>query len=150
MSVEVADVADALVAFLEGETFSAPYAQIRPERLYDPDFKIDQLSSLKVSVIGVDVEGDVVDRDDDQEDVSVAVCVQKYTNKSRPDMDALQKLACEVRRRCLRASFANLGVYAVKAVFDPLYHVGKYRQDGVFWSGILVTFRLMNEAEEED
>src|SRR5262249_26311576 len=120
------------------------YPSIDPERLYDPEFKPDQLAKLKVSVMGVDYAQDLgdSDRDNDDEEFTVAVTIQKHTDRSKREMDDLCRLAKAVFRRCFRAVLTTTDgsrVVATGARFDPLYSVDMLRDQSTFWSGILVT-----------
>lgn len=149
---EIVDLADALVTWIEQGVYSDPYAELSPERIYDPDFTPDQLRRLNVSVIPDGWSDEVVDREDAEGEYRLWVVIQKQTGRGTVDLDKLVRLVEEVSKRCLRSSLTitvagNPQTAQATAVECPdLYDITKLREHGVFFAFLTVRYRLVREV----
>jgi hypothetical protein len=101
VAAEILAIADAVVAALNGHTFSAPYnAPLGAVRAYVPVYELEDLAALKVTVVPRGVSGElaVIARDRRRQmGYQVDVAAQKRVEGMNPaDIDALVLLGEEV------------------------------------------------------
>ncbi|HUU08908.1 MAG TPA: hypothetical protein VM431_00030, partial [Phycisphaerae bacterium] len=70
----ITDIADAVVAELNGHTFSRPFTAAR---FYRPVFDLAEMSALHVSVVPKGLAIERLDRSRNQHDVQVDIAVQQ-------------------------------------------------------------------------
>jgi len=136
----IIDIADAVVAQLNGTTFSQP---VTAERHYQPNFELSEMSELKVSVVPRSLASKSLDRNRDSFDYLIDIAVQQKTDMSRPALDALMALVEEIAdlfRTQPLAGFPSARCTEVKN--EPVYaleHLDELRQ---FTSVVTLTFRV--------
>ena len=139
MSV-IIDIADAVVAQLNGATLSQPLIAVRH---YQPKFELSEMTELKVSVVPRSLASKTLDRNRDSFEYQIDVAVQQKTDMSQASLDGLMNLVEEIadhlrqtaltqypQSRC--TEFENAPVYA-------LDHLDELRQ---FTSVLTVTYRV--------
>ena len=138
----IADIADALVAALNGHTFSQPFTAARA---YSPVFDLKDMAALHVSVVPKGLAVERADRTRNQCDYSIDVAVQKkFQTGDAAELDPLMALVEEIAdffrlRRlapypdALWVRTENVPVYAVE-------HMDEFRQ---FTSVLTLTFRVV-------
>ena len=137
------DIADAVVAELASGSFSQAIA---PQRMVLPEFGLEDLAELRVTVVPKAVEITGSTRSVSQYDVQVDVGVQKKLGK---DLDAEVPALCELvdeiaaflKRRALAAT-----PYAawVRSANEPIYAADHLAEQRVFTSVLTVTYRAMS------
>ena len=138
----ITDIADAVVAELNGHTFSQPLAAVRH---YRPLFDLAQMQDLHVTVVPKALAVERLDRTSHQEDYEIDVAVQRKVDAvDNTTLDPLTALVQEVadflRGRRLAALPAALCV-AVRN--EPIYapeHLDELRQ---FTSVLTFTYRVV-------
>jgi len=135
----ILDIADSVVAQLNGTTFSQP---VTAERHYQPKFELSEMTDLKVSVVPRSLASKTLDRNRDSFDYQIDVAVQQKTDMSQASLDALMTLVEEIAdhfRTQPLASYPNARCTEVKN--EPVYaleHLDELRQ---FTSVVTLTFR---------
>lgn len=136
----IIDIADAVVAQLNGGSFSQPLAA---ERHYQPKFELPQMTALHVSVVPRGLASKTLDRSRDTFDYQIDVAVQQKTDMSGASLDGLMNLVEELAdhfRTQPLASYPNARCTEVKN--EPVYsqqHLEELRQ---FTSLITLTFKV--------
>lgn len=138
----ITDIADALVAELNGATFSQPVAA---ERHYLPRFDLPEMQTLHVTVVPQGVVLASGDRARGQGDYSLDVAVQqKITTGNNAELDALTNLVEEiadcVRGRRLAAYPDAAWLKTEQTVLSAPEHLAELRQ---FTSVLTVTYRVL-------
>jgi hypothetical protein len=137
----VLQVADSVVAQLNGADFEHEFIA---ERLYVPNFDLEDMKELRVSVVPRDVELLPHDRNHNKYHCRVDVAVQKKFSKGTneeidPLVDLVEKIADEFRLKRL-ASFQ--AARCVKAEHAVLYSSEHWEQLRQFTSLLTLTFEL--------
>ncbi len=106
----ITDIADAVVAELNGATFSQPVSAVRQ---YLPKFDLPEMQTLHVTVVPKAVVLATSDRARGQGDYSIDVAVQKkFETGDNAELDALPAIRSRIGRRsscsCTRRPW-NLG-----------------------------------------
>jgi hypothetical protein len=136
----ILDIADSVVAQLNGGSFSQP---LTAERHYQPKFELSEMTDLKVSVVPRSLASKTLDRNRDTFDYLIDVAVQQKTDMSQAALDALMTLVEEIAdhfRTQPLASYPNARCTEVKN--EPVYsleHLDEFRQ---FTSVITLTYRV--------
>jgi hypothetical protein len=138
----ITDIADAVVAELNSQTFSQPFTAVR---YYRPVFDLGEMQTLHVSVVPKGVVIERADRSRNQEDYAIDVAVQKkFQSGDNAELDALMTLVQEIadffRMRRL-ASYPD--AIWVRTDNVPVYapeHLEEFRQ---FTSVLTLTFRVV-------
>jgi len=136
----ILDIADSVVAQLNGTTFSQP---VTAERHYQPKFELSEMTDLKVSVVPRSLASKTLDRNRDSFDYQIDVAVQQKTDMSQASLDALMTLVEEIAdhfRTQPLASYPNARCTEVKnELVYSLEHLDEFRQ---FTSVITLTYRV--------
>ena len=138
----ITDIADAVVAELNGGTFSQTFTA---KRYYRPVFDLAEMATLHVSVVPRGVTIERADRSRNQHDVQIDVAVQKkFSTGDAAELDPLMALVEEVADffRMRRLSTYPDAVW-VKTENVPVYaqeHMEEFRQ---FTSVLTLTFRVV-------
>ncbi len=136
----IADIAEAIVAALNGHTFSQPFTAARA---YRPAFDLKDMTDLHVTVVPKGVELTTAGRGLAQSDVQVDIGVQKKLAASdNAEIDALMGLVQEIAE-FIRATGRFGDAAWVKTENTPIYsqeHLGELRQ---FTSVLTLTLRVM-------
>jgi len=136
------DIADAVVAELASGSFSQP---ISPQRLVLPEFDLEALADLRVTVVPKAVEIIAASRVASQHDVQIDIGIQKKLGK---DLDAevpvlcglVDEIAAFLKRRPLQATPHAVWV---RSVNEPIYAPEHLAEQRVFTSVLTVTYRAM-------
>lgn len=135
----ILDIADAVVAALNGGTFSQPVAA---ERHYQPKFELSEMTDLKVSVVPRGLLSKTLDRGRDSFDYQIDLAVQQKTDMTPAALDALMGLVEEIADRFRRQPLSGTDARCVEVENDPVYspeHLESLRQ---FTSVLTLTFRV--------
>lgn len=138
----ILDIADAVVAELNGHTFSQA---LTARRFYRPLFDLKDMAALHVSVVPKGVTIERADRSRNQEDYQVDVAVQKkFSTGDAAELDPLMALVQEIADFFrLRRLAAYPGATWLKTENAPVYapeHIDEYRQ---FTSVLTLAFRVV-------
>lgn len=143
----ITDIADAIVTTLNGATFTAPYASITAVRLYQPEYDLEEMDSLKVSVVGrsqlVRVEG----RGSNIWLPAVDIGIQKRpTTLSRTLLDELMQLVQDIADHLLGLPQRRLPAYqaaqCVEIRNEPIYAADHLAEKGMFTSVLTSVWRV--------
>jgi hypothetical protein len=133
-------IADAVVAELNGTTFSQP---LTAERHYQPVFELSEMTELKVSVVPRSVASKALDRNRDSFDYLIDVAVQHKTEPTQGNLDALMELVEEIADHFRTQPLAGYPeAHCIEVTNEPIYameHLDEFRQ---FTSVITLTYRV--------
>lgn len=135
----VLDVADAVVASLNGASFSQA---LTAERAYQPTFDLQEMQSLHVSVVPRSVAIDAASRSGVFLDCTIDVGVQKKINAGTEELDGLMRLVQEIVDHLRFRSLDSVAGKWLRIANDPVFapeHLDQMRQ---FTSVISVTYRV--------
>jgi len=138
----VIDIADAVVAELSIGAFSQ---SIEPQRMVLPEFGLEDLADLRVTVVPKAVEISGSTRSVSQYDVQIDIGVQKKLGK---DLDAevaeLCGLVDEIADFLKLRSLADAPYAAwVRSANEPVYAPEHLAEQRVFTSILTITYRAM-------
>jgi len=142
MANRLVEVADAVKDLINTGTFSPV---VVATRLYAPDFTLEDLANLKVSVIPRSMETTIQTREKARDDAFIDVGIQDKVTDNLADINPLMNLVDDIDlflrdriRRKLGAP-ANAGWIATTRTAYDLDHLEKLR---VFTSILSLTYRL--------
>jgi hypothetical protein len=136
----ILDIADAVVAELNHTAFSRP---LSAERHYVPQFTIEEMDTIRVSVVPSGLSSTALDRSRDVFEYTINVAVQQKVMPPNPAFDALMGLVEEIAdhfRAAALASFPNARCTEVKN--DPVYAPDHLTELGQFTSVLTLTFKV--------
>ena len=141
MPSELIQLVDAVVAALNGGTFSMPFTA---ERHYQPLFDLAEMKDLHVSVVPRGIGVEQIARDKGAFDYRVDVAVQKkFAKGDAAELDPLVALAEEIAESFRGKRLPGMpGAAWVKTEHSPVYaqeHMQELRQ---FTSVMTLTFRI--------
>ena len=137
-------IADAVVAFLAGGEFSRP---ITPERAYLPEFGLQELKGLHVTVMPRSLPQEQrLDRSGVMHTHEVDVAVQQRVNRSNPAeidalMDLLEAIHDYLRDQALTFGDDRRAEYA-GAIREPLYSAAHLREFQCFTGVITISYEV--------
>jgi hypothetical protein len=136
------DIADAVVAELASGSFSQAIA---PQRMVLPEFGLEDLADLRVTVVPKAVEISGSTRSVSQYEVQIDIGVQKKLGKNLDaDVPALCELVDEIAAFLKRRSLAAAPYAAwVRSANEPIYAADHLAEQRVFTSVLTVTYRAM-------
>lgn len=128
MPAAIVQLADAVVADLNAATFSQPFTA---QRSYLPRWKLEELATIRVTVVPKDDVGERASRAQWQEDYQLDVAIQQRLGANETaQMDALvllgQELADYFKSRNPVGDLATLVAVAFAPLFDP-DHLEKHK-----------------------
>ena len=128
MPAAIVQLADAVVADLNAATFSQPFTA---QRSYLPRWKLEELATIRVTVVPKDDVGERASRAQWQEDYQLDVAIQQRLGANETaQMDALvllgQELADYFKSRNPAGDLATLVAVAFAPLFDP-EHLEKHK-----------------------
>lgn len=136
----IPDIAEAVVAALNGHTFSQPFTA---QRAFRPVFDLAEMKDLHVTVVPKGVELFTAGRGLAQSDVQIDIGIQKkLAAGDNAEIDALMGLVQEVAE-FVRATGRFGDAAWIKTENTPIYsqeHLGELRQ---FTSVLTLTLRVM-------
>lgn len=140
MAAVVVDIAEAIVAQLNGGTFSQPFTAVRK---YAPVFDLAEMDTLHVTVVPHADTETRFDRDTFQEDYSIDIGVQKRVDMTEAALDAMVLLTQEIKDFLRTTPLAGCpAARFLRIEHDPLFsrkHLTELRQ---FTSVPVVTYRV--------
>ena len=138
----ITQVAEAVLAELNGATFSQPFTAVRS---YLPRSDLAELKTLKVTVVPSGLTVVTASRGQSQQDVALDVAVQqKLSGENNADLDPLLALAEEIAahfRGKRLTTFAD--AMWVKTEFKAIYAPDHIDQLRTFTSVVTLTFRVI-------
>jgi len=128
MPAAIVQLADAVVADLNAATFSQSFTA---QRSYLPRWKLEELATIRVTVVPKDDVGERASRAQWQEDYQLDVAIQQRLGANETaQMDALvllgQELADYFKSRNPAGDLATLVAVAFAPLFDP-DHLEKHK-----------------------
>jgi hypothetical protein len=140
MGALVIDIAEAVVAELSSATFSLPIA---PERHYRPIFDLEELKTLRVTVVPKGIAIGSLSRISNQYDTSIDIAVQKRA-ADQAELDVLMLLVQEIADHLrLRRLTPFPGALWQKTENTPVYSPEHLEQKQVFTSVLTITWRVV-------
>jgi hypothetical protein len=140
MPATIVQIADAVVAELNGTTFSQP---LTAERHYQPVFELAEMAELRVSVVPRGVASKVLDRSRHEFDYRIDVAVQQKIDPTPGNLDALMELVEEIADHFRTQPLAGFPqARCTEVANEPVYameHLDEFRQ---FTSVLTLTFRV--------
>lgn len=138
----ITDIADAIVAELNGATFSQPVTAVRS---YLPQYDLTEMQTLHVTVVPKGVVLGSADRSRSQGDYSIDVAVQrKFAAGDNADLDGLTNLVEEIinhfRGRRLDSYPNAAWLKSEQTVLYAPEHMAELRQ---FTSIVTFTYRVL-------
>lgn len=140
-------IADAMVAVLNGATLSQPLTAVRH---YLPEFDLKEMGTLHVSVVPAELDEEMADRSRDKAEYTIHVAVQKRVAKQEPpglDMaaiDALMQLVEEIDDLFRHKPLTGFEqAHWVKTENKPIYDPKHLKEHGQFTSLLAFTYRLV-------
>ena len=138
---QITDIADAVVAALNGQTFSQP---VTAERAYRAAFDLQEMKDLRVTVVPKGLELTTAGRGVAQSDVQIDIGVQrKLATAADAEIDELMALVEEIAEFVRTTRQFGYATW-VKTENTPIYsqeHLGELRQ---FTSVLTLTLRVMS------
>ena len=138
----ITQVAEAVLADLNGAEFSQPFTAVRS---YLPRSDLAELKTLKVTVVPSGLIVVTASRGQSQQDVAIDVAVQqKLSGENNADLDPLLALAEEIAayfRGKRLTTFAD--AIWVKTEFKTIYAPDHIDQLRTFTSVVTLTFRVI-------
>ena len=140
MSVLV-DIADAVVAQLNGHTFPLAFTA---QRAYAPLQTLKDLQTIHVTVVPKGIVLENVARDRRQRDYQIDIAVQKKLASLAPtEIDPLVDLAAEIGDLFVGRLASYPGAIAIKTEHTPIYALEHLEQLRTFTGVLTVTFRVV-------
>jgi hypothetical protein len=139
MPAAILELADAVVADLNAATLSQPFTAARA---YLPRFKLEELATIRVTVVPKDDVGERASRSQWQEDYQLDVAIQQRLGANETaQMDGLillgQELADHFKTRNPTGELATL----VSVAFAPLFDPEHFEKHKTLTTVINLTFR---------
>ena len=143
MSADILQIADAIVAELNGHTFDPPF---QAERGYLPTFELPDMDVLRVTVVPKEDDGRLDSRSSSSHDYAIDIGIQKKPpHLENAQLDPLMLLTQRIADFFLfgkRPGGATLISPHVRVLYLP-EHLHKFRQ---FTSVVTLTFRGWRRA----
>lgn len=146
MSV-VIDIAEHVVAAINAAALSQPVLAVRH---YLPEFELQEMDELHVSVVPAELDEEMADRSRDRAEYKIHVAVQKRVAKQDPPgldtaaIDGLMTLVQEIDDLFRHKPLAGLEqAHWVKTENRPIYDPKHLRDHNQFTSLLAFTFRVM-------
>ncbi len=136
----ILDIADAVAVELNNASFALP---LTAERAYVPRFDLEEMGTLRVTVVPKGVDISVDSRSDHRHDYRVDVGVQRrFEEESPAELDPLMDLVEEMADH-FRGAVLGTDPDAVCVAVDnrPIYAPEHMREGRLFTSVLTLTFR---------
>jgi hypothetical protein len=136
----IIDIAEAVVAELNGASFSQP---VTAERLYAPQFELAEMTTLHVSVVPRGLSSASLDRSRDTFQYQIDLAVQQKVDQANPPLDALMTLVEEIADHFRAGSLASFtAARCSDVVNEPVFAPEHLTELGQFTSVITLTFKV--------
>lgn len=140
MSV-IVELADAVVAHLNGGSFQTP---VSAQRQYLPQFALPEMAELHVTVVPKGLAIGSLDRSRDTYDYELDVAVQQKTDGSTEQLDELLALVEQIADRFRTPQLATYPAARCTAVKNvPIYAQEHLHELHQFTSVLTLTFRVL-------
>jgi hypothetical protein len=137
MSV-IIDIADAVVAALNGATFTQTFTAVRA---YVPVYELTDLGTLRVTVVPRELSLVPLTRNADTGEYLIDVAVQKVLGRDNADIDPFMTLAEDITDLFRGSTLATYTDAKCTAVANaPIYDPGHLDERRVFTSVVTLTF----------
>jgi hypothetical protein len=140
-------IADAVVAVLNAATLSQTFTAAR---YYLPEFELNEMDTLHVSVVPAELDEEIADRSRDRAEYKIHVAVQKRVTKQEPPgldaeaIDGLMTLVEEIGDLFRHKPLAGFEqAHWVKTENKPIYDPKHLKEHGQFTSLLALTFRVV-------
>lgn len=140
MTARIIAIADDVVTVING---GSPFTigAVTAERHYAPEYTLEELATLRVSVLPMEKPETLTSRSTTQRDFTISVGVQKKTENTAAGFDALVELVEEINDLFRFAKLPATGVSWVASEVDPVYDADDARTMSIFTSVLNLTFR---------
>jgi hypothetical protein len=142
----IVQIADAVVAVLNGATLSQP---VKAVRYYLPEFDLKAMADLHVSVVPAELDEEIADRSRDRAEYKIHVAVQKRVSKQDPPgldtaaIDGLMQLVEEIDDLFRHKPLVGYEqAHWTKTENKPIYDPKHLQEHGTFTSLLVFTFRV--------
>jgi hypothetical protein len=136
----IIEIADAVVAELNGATFSQP---VSAARHYAPKFDIGEMGALHVSVVPRGLTSTSLDRSRDAFEYQVDVAVQQKVDQATPPLDALMTLVEEIANHFRTGAIVSFpGARCTDVKNEPVFLPEHLMELGQFTSVLTLTFKV--------
>lgn len=146
MSV-VIDIAEHVVATINAADLSQPVLAVRH---YLPEFELQEMDQLRVSVVPAELDEEMADRSRDRAEYKIHVAIQKRVAKQDPPgldttaIDGLMTLVQEIDDLFRHKPLADFEqAHWVKTENRPIYDPRHLREHNQFTSLLAFTFRVI-------
>jgi len=138
----IINIADAVVAEMNGHTFSQAFTAVRT---YDTTLPLEDAGTLRVTVVPKALTEEVASRTTDQVDYAIDVGVRKKpASVSNAELDLLVALVEEIRSFFRRRRLtAYPGAMCIRTPIEPVFAPEHLREYGQFTSILGLTFRMV-------
>jgi hypothetical protein len=144
MAAAIVTLADAVVAALNANAFTAPYASLGAVRHYSPTFDLKDFETLSVQVIprGLATPGVATRGKARQVDYQIDVGIfKRVADLTTATVDPLMLLVEEVADFLFRTALASGNPPSVGVANEPIFDPESLDQMKLFQSGITATYR---------
>ncbi len=140
MAARIISIADDVVTVINGGSFTIPDV-FTAERLFVPEFKLEDISSLKVSVLPANMPEIITARSQSQRDFVIMIGIQKKTDNLTTDFDDLVEFVEEINALFRFEKLPVTEVSWIASETDPVYDPDYATQINTFTSVLSLTFR---------
>jgi len=136
----IIDIADSVVAELNGHAFSQPVTAVRH---YAPQFELAEMTTLHVTVVPKGLSSTSLDRTRDTFEYQIDLAVQQKVDQANPPLDALMTLTEEIADHFRRGGLASFPAARCTAVTnEPVFAPEHLTELGQFTSVLTLTFKV--------
>jgi len=137
-------VADAVVGLLNSPataTFTPSFTAVRS---YRPMYSLEDLKTLRVTVVPRGIAEEAITRTTSQDDPTVNVAVQQWcSNTANATLDPLMGLVDQIRQALRLQRLDSPSAMWIKTETNPIYSAEHLDQHKVFTSVLAVTYRII-------
>ena len=138
----ITDLADAIVTELNATEFALAFEAVRA---YAPRFDLEEMDTLRVSVVARAIEIITLTRSEFQHDYQVDVAVQqKFSAETNLALDPLMGLVEEIDRHFEGMRLASPDAICVRVANAPIYAPEHIKEKRMFTSVITLTWRMLS------
>jgi len=136
------EIADAVKAELNNHSFSQSFTAVRK---FIPRYNLEELATLRVTVVPKASEENLITRADSQRQVQIDIGIhKKIDSDEETETPPLIALAEEIMQYVRKLKLTNApGVLWVQTENNPIYSQEYLQRERVFFSLITVTYKLV-------
>lgn len=136
----IIDIADSVVAELNGHVFSQPVTAVRR---YAPQFELAEMTALHVTVVPKGLNSTSLDRSRETFEYQIDLAVQQKVDPTNPPLDELMTLTEEIADRFRTGALGSFPAARCTAVVnEPVFAPEHLTELGQFTSVITLTFKV--------